>query len=70
MTEEEAKARWCPFARVGHGNRMAVHLDERDAMCRGSACMAWRWVEWPDIREVQQAPLGYCGLAGIPCVTV
>jgi hypothetical protein len=57
MTEAEAKAKWCPFARVGSGvnglgamNRDAMPPEEadlvtRNALCIGSACMAWRAVE-------------------------
>jgi hypothetical protein len=53
MTEDEAKTKWCPFARqvgtidnaVGSpqngfsGNRFP---DDRVSLCLGSACMAWR----------------------------
>lgn len=53
MTEEEAKTKWCPFARVGSStsglggfNRfiepVAAGSDEK-VRCIGSACMAWRW---------------------------
>lgn len=57
MTEEEAKTKWCPFARViatdatdspilnlGAYNRIAVKAGERSCgMCIASGCMAWRW---------------------------
>lgn len=62
-TEEEAKTKWCPFARgVSHsgGNRMAYgsagdgpaeddYTEEQAAMypCLGSACMAWQWAVEP-----------------------
>lgn len=39
MTEDEAKSRWCPFARVVDTARGA---DGEGARCIGSACMAWR----------------------------
>lgn len=47
MTEAEAENKWCPFARVsfndgGGFNRLIVKADENDALCIGSACMAWR----------------------------
>lgn len=53
MTEEEAKTKWCPFARLGSStsglgglNRFASPAREADfegTRCIGSACMAWRW---------------------------
>lgn len=51
MTEEEAKQRWCPFARLGNEpgcNRWptpAERNEEEDsrALCIASDCMAWRW---------------------------
>jgi hypothetical protein len=57
VTEDEAKTKWCPFARVGSGASGLGSLN-RDAhpdsmfgrnqlpqlsMCIASACMAWRW---------------------------
>lgn len=56
MTEEEAKTKWCPFARVvaytareaGQAafNRACGPNDGANtrpaALCFGSACMAWR----------------------------
>lgn len=53
MTEEEAKKKWCPFARVmvttgnnvtgafavGSANRFE---GMKIALCIGSACMLWR----------------------------
>jgi hypothetical protein len=51
MTEEEAKTKWCPFARVsmawqssiGSANRGLTEDEKPLANCIGSACMAWRW---------------------------
>lgn len=50
MTEDEAKTKWCPFARVGSENTglgsinrdMQVGAKLSQAECVGSACMAWR----------------------------
>lgn len=57
MTEEEAKKKWCPFARaqqfqsvhnvssaIGEpvADNPAVNRDTMNVNCIGSACMAWR----------------------------
>ena len=56
MTEEEAKTKFCPFARNG---------DEED--CLGSACMAWRWADRFGMTDGDpETRHGYCGLAGKP----
>lgn len=49
MTEDEAKTKWCPMARVdstaaNRGDQYGFQID-RDPCCIGSACMAWRWSE-------------------------
>ncbi len=56
MLEDEAKTKWCPFARVIQfdiddmptGNRLYTAATgemnfDGPALCIGSACMAWRW---------------------------
>lgn len=62
MTEDEAKTKWCPFARVSanHGDsasNRSVGLDDglgqephlfQASRCVGSACMAWRWEADPE----------------------
>jgi hypothetical protein len=62
MTEEEAKTKWCPFARIvaqeddeilAHQaafNRVAYRGHVQDVSttrCIASACMAWRWRDSP-----------------------
>jgi len=68
MTEEEAKTKWCPFARVVSSikreeerarpaiNRVGGRVDDQ-CLCLASGCMAWRRRGARDN--------GYCGLAGI-----
>jgi len=81
MTEEEAKQRWCPFARVvEQGSAIATHNrvqlpTGRDVQvpvagfCIASSCMAWR-VKTETRRTSGGHPypvtVGYCGLAGRP----
>jgi hypothetical protein len=59
MTEDEARTKWCPFARVvtvhaeagmiaGPANRTEVCGEDHftkpmGSFCIASACMAWRW---------------------------
>ena len=65
MTEDEAKTKWCPHVRfVDCEDRLYDNRPssmQNGAICLGSACMAWRWIN-PD----SEAPDGYCGLAGRP----
>jgi hypothetical protein len=62
MTEDEAKTKWCPMARCW-GQSGPVNRDggkpRIGAMCLGSGCMMWRWLDEDD-------RIGYCGLAGQP----
>ena len=72
MTEEDAKQRWCPAARIAVAVRPSDDLDYASNRpthdpynCIGSACMAWRWhpaTGAPD--PGPQHKTGYCGLAG------
>ncbi len=82
MTEEEAKKKWCPMARVHivenedyYHNRTAtgpaVNKGTAKANCIASACMMWRWEgrEAPagSVFENEKSTVyGYCGLAGKP----
>lgn len=49
MTHEEAREKWCPFARIGGGtNRVIAAPDasshaQQGTYCIGTRCMAWRW---------------------------
>jgi hypothetical protein len=62
MTEEEAKTKWCPFARTRmvdsedspSGNRTDMGDPDLGAFCIGSACMAWRWANGSDIHELER----------------
>jgi len=78
MTEEEAKTKWCPYARLGSStsglggfNRFISPAREADfdgTRCVGSACMAFRWS--PDTTLEMSGHIvtrqGFCGLAGKP----
>ena len=53
MTEQEAKTKWCPFARIPViGDRADVTCNranadaDKYANCIGSRCMAWRWMSF------------------------
>jgi hypothetical protein len=74
MTEDEAKTKWCPFARAQSMN-VAVSRDGFGAaydtcLCIGSACMAWRWKMEPLVDgfspRIESKTDGRCGLAGKP----
>lgn len=72
MTEDEAKTKWCPFARMVDPNanppepvcnRWApAEIDNavipQAALCIASDCMVWR--------KQGLRGQGYCGLAGKP----
>jgi len=77
MTEEEAKTKWCPFARsrsieygksqnlMGYTTYMAYNHDVPTTTCIASECMAWREIHYDPKYEVKDR-CGYCGLAGKP----
>ena len=65
MSESEAKGKGCPWAIVykpttyasAGANRTAGGTYDSGAMCQGSKCMAWLWVQ----DDKQQ---GICSLTG------
>jgi hypothetical protein len=60
MTEAEAKGKGCPWARLHSQsaiNRTPGGVYHPNAMCQGSKCMAWLWVQ----DDKQQ---GICSLTG------
>ncbi len=69
MTEDEARTRWCPFARAWSGPGAPVALNRVDDQghtgchCLASRCMAWRWHISGYHGRLNS---GYCGLAGKP----
>lgn len=46
MTEDEAKTKWCPFAKPSETSALRYVDASRPqhSLCIGSACMAWRWL--------------------------
>jgi hypothetical protein len=74
LTEEDARWRWCPFARVTDAGDHVVNRDgtlgklgkpEAGTYCVASDCMAWRW-EINEVGRRSSGNRGYCGLAGAP----
>jgi hypothetical protein len=78
LTEEEAKGKWCPHARVIFNHRdeekMRTHAAtsynrSSDPMplsnCIGSGCMAWKWIDSEYLAEADPAVerRGRCGIA-------
>ena len=66
LTEDAAKARWCPMARlaeIGSHNRSGPAADFN---CIASACMMWRKKVIDPDDYVSLMTYGYCGLAGKP----
>ncbi len=58
MTEEEAKTKWCPFARTevfdAQGGCSGGNRGGGITSCIGSACMAWREAE-PEFGEILES---------------
>lgn len=73
MTEDQAKDHMCCNSSAGKWRDDGQ--TEAGFYCRGSACMAWRWLPVPAVYQgvalmVVYPPAppteGYCGLAGRP----
>ena len=78
MTVDEAKTKWCPFARVvvdaehySNGNRFTCPTPmAEESRCIASECMAWQWDITPIVAaeinargNAQAKAGGHCGLA-------
>jgi hypothetical protein len=70
LTEEEAKLRWCPEARVAMTAGMAANRTAfgkgyanifEETRCLGSGCMLWRWQSL--FRDGNSEATGFCGLS-------
>jgi hypothetical protein len=76
MTEDEAKTKWCPMARIidsdGSYNRESDGFVPSNVFCLASACMMWSWTlsagylkAHPDDPFYKdRLPEGDCGLKG------
>lgn len=69
MTEDEARTKWCPMARVTVKEMPANRITER-YNCIASDCMMWKVeISQYDANEInrksnaRQKATGYCGLA-------
>lgn len=72
MTEDEAKTKWCPHARVGVvDSGMAINLmlmddnSRRYEQCIASACMMWVWNVPKTVgagQDIDRSKYGHCGL--------
>ena len=69
LSEENARSKWCPFARLPHGDvcsgssaLAAVNRSpDEKARCLASGCMLWRWYEHEGEGDAMR---GYCSLSG------
>lgn len=82
MTEDDAKQKWCPFARVvqyssndggpppAPGNRCILTANVTEALNGATTCIGSQCMawRWSTVETPDQIglPDGYCGLAGKP----
>ena len=75
LSEEQARARWCPFARVDGNNRINNTKNDGFANapqpyhCIADECMLWRAVHMTHMKhgaEHLMANHGYCGMGDRP----
>ncbi len=78
-TEDEARQKWCPEARMAYRSpehwagpvfQGAINRIERNGTegirCIASDCMHWRFGRDEDGKYPVVVPRGYCGLSGKP----
>jgi hypothetical protein len=71
VTAEEAKTKWCPFARVWSLDSGAVNRTKDSGSwpnCIADGCMMWEWRTNPGAESGKQ-PKGVCGLSVFPILT-
>lgn len=59
MTENDAKSKWCPLARMDENNSNRRYVDgtcEQDPKCIASECACWVW------EGNESYFTGHCGL--------
>lgn len=75
MSEDEAKTKWCPFARVASDSGVSFNRwtdgqavgQASPALCIATACMAWRTRhEWLDNAQEEPAWVTYAPYAFEP----
>ena len=64
LTEAEASGKRCPIFFAARCMAEAVGYSDVSTNCKGSSCMAWRWLD--EEYDVDDTWRGYCGLAGMP----
>lgn len=55
LTEEEAKEKWCPFARMNEGQNR-YHDKALEPKCVASGCMAWQFGTETITRNYENGP--------------